>query len=108
MLPLYLRASVGDILLAILAGFLQLKLTVSKENKVAPINIIGLKDTSDGIAAVYTPLEKLLKAIGTIPNDTMAPSIKPIGIPIKDNLKACPFTIFFICLGDVPTVFISP
>jgi len=107
-IPVYLRASVGDIFPAIFAGFLQLIITVNKENSVASINIMGLKDTSLGIALACVPANIVDIVIGTIPKDTISPNISPIGIPIKESLNTCPLTISFICFGDVPIVFNNP
>ena len=95
-------------LLAILAGFLQLISTVVKENNAANINITGLNDTSLGIAVAEAPSKNIPKTTGTTPNETIAPNANPIGIPIIESFKACPFTILLICFGDAPKVFNLP
>ncbi|MNW50132.1 hypothetical protein D3C74_275730 [compost metagenome] len=103
-LSIYLTASTGDTLAAILPGLKMLMNTVISVNNAAPIKIHGLGDTDTSV-----PAKAVLFIIsGTSDLPTIKPMIKPMGIPITERCRACLRMILRICLPLVPIVFSRP
>ena len=103
---LYCEAAIGDMLPAILAGFI-LPITAVKSVKIAaPMKIIGEKDTFT--PRVLLPEYIIFIAKGTMINETSTPTRSPTGIPITDVLNTCQRTSFLICLFVAPIILSCP
>ena len=100
--PVYLKASMGDTFAAILPGFIQDIITVTRAKTAEIMNITGFAETMSSIPSSWPTI------IGVSLPPISQPSMSPMGMPIRESSRACLLTILLSCLDVVPMVFSSP